>query len=267
MKHRILVGFLPLLAAAKAFAFLGFGDVVVVASNPAQELLWASEELPKWIEMINKTEQQVQRTKEMVSVVGHPEEFASRIMASTKPVLDLAREASRLKSATEMVNDARLQWETSAASDVSGPATLNVPQTIEILGEVVQRDRERYLDLASEKSLRNRLGEALKKQQTLDAAELALQEKTLVQLGGATTQAEIALHQANITASKQRMELASARTKQAEVELDNFIGEQELEKRKKDEMRIEGAEKLSAKLSDYAANAVAAGSQLLDYHN
>ena len=76
-----------LIFAVKASAVMGLGDVVIVASNPAQEMLWASEELPKWMEMISKAEQQVKQTQEMINVVGHAKDFAGQIVNAAKPVM------------------------------------------------------------------------------------------------------------------------------------------------------------------------------------
>ncbi|HEU5081393.1 MAG TPA: hypothetical protein VFT72_19430 [Opitutaceae bacterium] len=253
------------LAATKAFAFMGVGDVVIVASNPAQEMLWASEELPKWMEMISKAEQQVKQTQEMVNVVGHAKDFAGNIVNTAKPALSLVKEASTLKRGQDVLDLTRSTWKLASktSADVSSDV-LTVPEKVTVFGNEVARDRDRYVGLASEKAMRGRVKQALENQHKVDVTELELQEQTLQQLSAATTQSEIALLQATLAASKQRMDFAAAQTKQAQDELQNLTDDQALEKRKDAELESEKAQKVTSELYARAQRAADVGLEILE---
>src|SRR5450432_755961 len=85
MKHKLLALGAVLASAGKVFAVLGIGDGVIVASNPAQELMWAANELPKWLEMIEKAKEQVNRAQETIDLIGHPEKFAGKLIDASAP--------------------------------------------------------------------------------------------------------------------------------------------------------------------------------------
>ena len=243
-----------MLGATRAFAVFGVGDVVIVASNPAQELLWAANELPKWMELIGQTQEQVNKAQEMIDLIGNPEEFASRIISASSPALAITAEANQLKSREAVLDFTRSSWTLYNAARQSGGDVLKVGQSYKVFGEDVTRDREKYLRLAMEKSLSARVLEASKKKQEVDAAELKLQEQTLRQLGGAKTETEIATHQATIAASRQRMEIAASRVAQAQGELAVFRGDMMLER----ERELEEAREWSGSVVKRAAQAVEA---------
>lgn len=247
-KWVILTGLIA--TAGKAFAVLGVGDVVIVASNPAQELLWASEELPKWIEMIDKAKQQVAKAQEMVDVVGHPEKFAGQLLEANTPALALTRAANTIRSGKEVVDFTERSWAMFKKDAQAPSGTLQVKETFEVFGDTVARDAKRYLPMAKEKALRARLEEVLKKKQDVDAQELDYQEAALRALGSAKTQAEIAFHQAGLAASKQRMDIVASRVKQAEAELQTFMGDAALEGRKTVETEKEQAEVTLAEIRE-----------------
>lgn len=219
-------------SASKALAIMGMGDVVIVASNPAQELLWASEELPKWIEMIDKAKQQVDRAQELIDVAGHPEKFANQLLQANTPALKATQLANAIQSGRDVVDFTERSWTLFKKDARELGDALRVEQTFEVLGKTVSRDANRYLPLAKEKALRTRLNEVLKSKHDVDTQELQYQEAALRALGAASTQAEIAFHQAGLAASKQRMDAIGDRVKQAEAELQSFMGDVVLESRK-----------------------------------
>ncbi len=242
MKSRLFVLGFGIVTAAKAFAVMGIGDVVIVASNPAQEMLWAAKELPKWIEMIDQAKEQVNKTKEMVDLIGHPEQMVGKMLTSSAPGVALALKANDLKPSSDVVDFARSSWQLYKSSDRAVKGVLSVEKEYEVFGEKMTRDPLRYLIMVSEKALRARLQEALDKKQEVDKFELSFQERALSTLSGTKSQTDIDLHQFGLNASKQRMELAAARVKQAETELQAYLGDADLEVRKKLETSLEEAE-------------------------
>ena len=228
-----------LLGGFTAHAFMGVGDVVIVASDPAQEMLWSSEELPQWLNMIQKAETQVQQAKEMVSIAGHPKDFAKQIVNDAQPALSLTMDANALKTSDEILNFARSSWSLYKSSPQKAKGTLDVSDNYQSFGESVSRDRSLYTDMAGEKALRSRLDDAIAKKRDVDTQELAYQTHALNALSVASTQSEVALHQAGLEASRQRMEIAASRVQQAEGELNTYLGDNQLEAHKTQQMQLE----------------------------
>jgi Xaa-Pro aminopeptidase len=231
------------LGEARALAVMGVGDVVIVASNPAQEAMWQANELPKWVELIGQAEQQVNKAREMVDIVGHPEQFASQALEGSAAALDVSHELNALPTSGQVVDFTKSSWNLYHGAQALDRSVLAVPDQVQVLGETVSRDRSRYVSLASEKALRARLSDALEKQKISDERELALQERTLDALRNSKSQSEIALHQTALAASRQRMEIAAARVKQADAELRAFMGDAALEKQNTTEQSTEASEK------------------------
>lgn len=229
------------LSAARAFAVFGVGDVVIVASNPAQELLWAAKELPKWVELIGTTQQQVNKAQEMVNLIGDPKAFAQNIVSEATPNISLVEEANQLKARAAVLDFTRTNWAFDAPLRKDSEGDLSVARTFTVLGQEVTRDREKYLRLAGEKALQGRLQEAIDRKQTVDKKELALQQATLTKLKAASTHTEIAMHQASLAASAQRMQMAAARVTQAQAELDVYRSNLALEQKKEREQAWEWA--------------------------
>lgn len=227
------VGLATACVVSKTWAVFGVGDVVIVASNPAQEMLWAAEELPKWLEMIDQAKQQVNRAQQMIDLVGHPEQIAGQALQNWAPALEATQAANALKSTAETLDFTKQSWNLYKGLEQQAKDVLSVGESFEVFGEKVLRDRERYLPLAKEKALRARLDDALKKKQEIDSLELEFQQRTATALKAARTQTEIALHQASLVASKQRMEAIAARVVQAESELKTYVDDQALEMKKK----------------------------------
>lgn len=245
---KILLSVLALVAGTSARAVFGVGDVVIVAADPAHELMWASEELPKWIEMIGKAETQVQHGQEMINIVGHPKDFAQQLVNEAKPGFALTLDANSLTASTHVLDFTRASWTLYKTSPKNSPSVLDVPESYQVLGNTVMRDRTAYVDMASEKALRGRLSDAIVKKNSVDAQELTYQQRTLTALGAAQTQSEIELHQAGLSASNQRMQIAGARVDQAQGELNAFMGDNQLEQRKQTQLQTEQ----SAKFVDLA---------------
>ena len=242
MKNKLVTLGISFALAGKVFAVFGVGDVVIVASNPAQELLWAAEELPKWLEMIDNAKQQVNRAQETIDLIGHPEKFAGKLLEASAPALAATKAANAIKSSAEIVDFTEKSWTLFKGDGQQLAHTLKVDQTYEVFGQTITRDAKRYLKMAKEKALRGRLEDILKKKHEVDGQELDYQEATLSTIRGAKAQTEIALHQAGLAASKQRMDILASRVNQAEAELQTFVGDVELEARKDGERSQEQAE-------------------------
>jgi hypothetical protein len=259
MKYPILAAIAASTLATPAFALFGVGDVVIVASNPAQEMLWATKELPKWIEMINKAQDQVNKAQEMINLVGNPQQFAGKIISSAVPAYTLTDDAVKLASRKAFLDFTRSSWTLYNSSKRLHDSALQVPETYQAFGREVKRDKERYMRLAMEKALYARVQEAVEKKHAVDKKELEFQKDTMAKLQGATTQTEISLHQAALAASRQRMELASARVHQAEQELKVFKGEVELDQSSKREAAKEWAENVVEEAVGEVAKAMERG--------
>jgi len=220
-------------------AVLGVGDVVIVASDPAQEMLWASEELPQWLNMIQKAETQIQEAKEIINIAGHPKDFAQQIVNDAEPALSLTVDANSLKASSDVIDFARSSWSLYKAVPKTLKGNLDVPESFQVFNETVSRDRTLYTAMAGEKALRSRLDDAIAKKRDVDTQELAYQQHALAALSAASTQSEVALHQAGLAASQQRMEIAAARVQQAEGELNSYLGDTKLENHKTQQMQAE----------------------------
>jgi|GEM_PF-2745870 len=259
MKNKWLAAGLILASAGKALAIMGVGDVVIVASNPAQELLWATNELPKWIEMIDKAKQQVNRAQETIDIIGHPEKFAGKLVEASRPALEMTKLGNAMQSSEALVDFTEKSWTLFKGTGQQLAHTLKVDESYQVFGKTMRRDTKRYVAMAKEKALRGRLEDILKKKQEVDRQELDYQESALSAIRGATTQTEIALHQAGLAASKQRMDILTARVKQAETELQAFVGDAALEARKETETSLEQAEaaldEMRARANDAVQNA------------
>ena len=256
----IISGCLAIGATFTARAFMGVGDVVIVASDPAQEMLWSSEELPQWLNMIQKAETQVQQAKEIINIAGHPKDFAQQIVNDAKPALSLTLDANSMKTSSELIDFAQSSWSLYKSVPKNLKGNLDVPETFQVFDETVSRDKTLYTAMASEKALRSRLDDAIAKKREVDAQELAYQQHTLAALSAASTQSEVALHQAGLAASRQRMEIAAARVQQAEGELNSYLGETQLEAHKTQQMQTEeGQHFIDAALARAKAAAAAPG--------
>lgn len=255
MNRNILAAGLLLASAGKALAVFGVGDVVIVASNPAQELLWAANELPKWLEMIDKAKQQVNRAQETIDIIGHPEKFAGKLVDASRPMLEATKLGSAIKSSEEIMDFTEKSWGLFKDSGQQLAHTLKVDENYQVFGQTMKRDTKRYIKMAKEKALRGRLEDILKKKHDVDSQELDYQESALAAIRGASTQTEIALHQAGLAASKQRMDILASRVKQAEAELQTYMGDAELDLRKEGEM---GQEQTEAALEEIRTRANAA---------
>lgn len=256
MKRNTWIAGLLLASAGKALAVFGVGDVVIVASNPAQELMWAANELPKWLEMIDKAKQQVSRAQETIDIIGHPEKFAGKLVDASRPLMEATKLGNALKSSEEVIDFTEKSWSLYKDSGQQLAHALKVDETYQVFGQTVKRDTKRYLKMAKEKALRGRLEDMLKKKHDVDSQELDYQESALAAIRGASTQTEIALHQAGLAASKQRMEILASRVKQAEAELQTFMGDVELDVRKEVEMGQEQAEAALQEVRTRADSAV-----------
>lgn len=232
MKKNLLSLTICAATATNAFAFLGAGDVVIVASNPAQELLWASKELPKWLEMIDTAKKQVDQAQEMIDLVGNPEKFAAKLIDTAEPLIAATKAANAIQSSAEVLEFAERSWKLYKGAEKVGKDVLAVGQDFQVMGETIKRNPLRYLDMVKEKALRTRVKEVVKLKQENDAKELDYQEAMVDALRRATTQTEIAFHQAALAASKQRMDLLAARVAQAETELQTYMGDAVLERKK-----------------------------------
>jgi len=228
-----------MLSAFNAYGIMGVGDVVIVAADPAHEMLWASEELPQWLNMIQKAEAQVQQTREIINIAGHPKDFAQQIVSEAKPALSLVVDANTLRASTEVIDFARSSWKLYKTTPKNLKGNLDVPDSFQVFGDTVNRDKSLYTDMAGEKALRARLDDAISKKRDVDTQELAYQQRTLDALSAASTQSEVALHQAGLAASRQRMEIAAARVQQAEGELNSYVGNTQLEAHKNQQMQTE----------------------------
>lgn len=256
MKNKLIILSVLVASASKVFAVFGVGDLVIVASNPAQELLWASEELPKWIEMINQAKEQVNRAQEAIDIIGHPDKIAGKLLETSLPALEATKAANAIKSSAELLDFTEKSWTLFKGQSQQLVHSLKVDPTFDVFGQTMNRDAKRYLKMAQEKALRGRLEEVLKKKHDIDAQELDYQETTLAALRTAKTETELALHQAGLSASKQRMDILSSRVKQAEAELQTFVGDAELEVRKDSELGQEQAEAAIDEMRTRAADAV-----------
>jgi hypothetical protein len=261
MKKGMIVGVLISLVVAvrPAMAVFGVGDVVIVASNPAQEMLWASEELPKWIEMIKTTQQQVNKAQELVNIVGNPKEFAGQIISASAPMLALTEDANQLAARKAVVDFTRSSWTLYNSTKQLTEDVLNVDENYKVFGREVKRDREKYVRLATEKALQVRLQEAIQKKHEVDKRELALQQETLQAIKASTSQTQIAVLNSMLTASQQRMQIAAARVTQAQSELDVFKGNLALEQAKEHEQAKEWAGQVVDTAVKEAEKAMCAG--------
>ncbi len=247
------------LFSVRCLAVLGMGDVVIVASNPAQELLWASSELPKWIELIGKTQEQIRQAEKLVDRVGDPTRFAAEFVETSAPAVSATRRALALSSQESVRGWAKEAWRFSSAHAAGDEKTLAVAATFKALGREEQRERGRYVELATKKALADRVAEAISRKREVDEAEFAFQEGTLLRLKAASTETEITTHQANLAASEQRVGLAAARVDQAQRELDLFAQEKQVEAERRRAQSDEWAAAVLSRSADAARLAARAG--------
>lgn len=247
------------LFSGRCFAVLGMGDVVIVASNPAQELLWATSELPKWVELIGKTQEQIRQAEKLVDRVGDPTRFAAEFVDASAPAVSAARRALALPTEKSVRGWAKEAWHFSTPHAARDDQALAVAATFKALGREEQRERSRYVELAAQKALAGRVTEAIARKREVDEAEFAFQEETLLRLKAASTETEITTHQANLAASEQRVGLAAARVEQAQRELDLFAQERRVEAERRRAQSDEWATAVLTRSVDAARQAARAG--------
>ena len=264
MNKLIISGLLAFFPIAPAYALFGVGDVVIVASNPAQEMLWAAKELPKWIEMIDKAQEQVNKAQQMINIVGNPEQFATGIIAESLPNFSITEDANQLQAREALLDFTRASWTLHNSTGKLKKGALKVDEKYKAFGRTLKRDRDKYVLLAMEKALHARVQEAAEKKHEVDKKELAFQQQTMGRLAAAGTQTEITLHQAAIAASQQRMELAEARFTQAQEELRVFKGEVEIDQSKRVMEAREWADAVMSEARNIADKARMAGGGQVD---
>jgi len=242
-----------------------FGQLAVaIAADPMAEIRWVAGELPQWIQTITLAKQQIDNAREMISLVGHPEKIAGTVMSQIGAVLPESLVAEAMPTVTNALALSEAGFELRKSAKALKKDVFAVPEKYKVFGKDFNRNRTRYVEMALENSLRLRVSKAVENKSAVDKKEFAFQQQTLTKLGSATTQTEIELHQANLTASKQRMDLAAERVKQAETELTAFTKQLDLADRSKIEQELEEAETVSAELKKCAENTVKIGGNLID---
>lgn len=232
---------------------------VAVVAEPAHDIWWAATELPKWIQMIENTEEQIRKAQAMIDMVGHPKDLASSVLADVAPTLGATEGSAAMSTFDNVLDLTHAGWSLYHSAADLRRDVLAVPENYSVFGHDLVRNRDRYLKMATEKALRGRLQDAIEKKREVDKKEFAYQRTTLERLRSVETQSEMELLQANLTASKQRMDLADARVKQAESELQAFKGDSELEERRDVEMKKEEAEAALKGFIDRSTNATLVG--------
>jgi hypothetical protein len=257
---QFIIAGLVVIAPGKMFGILP----VTIAADPMAEIRWLSGELPQWIKSITLAKQQIDHTREMINLVGHPEKIAGVVMGQIGAVLPESLIADAMPTVTNALALSEAGFELRKSAKALKKDVFDVPERYKVFGKDFVRNRTRYVEMALEHSLRLRVSKAVEDKRAVDKKEFAFQQQTLARLGSASTQTEIELHQANLTASKQRMDLAAERVKQAETELTAFTKQIELADRGKIEQELEMAETVSAELKKCAENTVNVGGELID---
>ena len=242
-----------------------FGQLAVaIAADPWAEVRWLSGELPQWIQSITLAKQQIDNAREMISLVGHPEKIAGMVMNEVGSVLPESFMADAMPAVTEVLAVSEAGFELRKSAKALKKDVLDVPANYKVFGKTFNRNRTRYVEMALENALRLRMTKAVESKRAVDKKEFEFQQQTLTKLRTASTQTEIELHQANLTASKQRMDFAAERVKQAEAELTAFTKQIELTDRKKIEQDVEESETMITELKKCADDTVEVGGDLID---
>jgi len=241
-----------------------FGQLAVaIAADPMAEIRWLSGELPQWIQTITLAKQQIDNAREMISLVGHPEKIAGVVMNQVGSVLPESFVADAMPTVTNALALSEAGFELRKSAKALRKDVFDVPANYKVFGKNFNRNRTRYVEMALENSLRLRVSKAAEDKRAVDKKEFAFQQQTLTKLGTASTQTEIELHQANLTASKQRMDLAGERVKQAETELTAFTKQLDLADRKVVEQEVEEAETVRTELKKCADDTIKIGGELI----
>src|ERR1035437_5403661 len=151
----------------------------------------------------------------MISLVGHPEKIAGMVMSEVGSVLPESFVADAMPTVTNALALSEAGFELRKSAKALKKDVFDVPANYKVFGKNFNRNRTRYVEMALENALRLRVSKAAEDKRPVDKKEFAFQQQTLTKLGTASTQTEIELHQANLTASKQRMDLAGERDRKS----------------------------------------------------
>lgn len=235
------IGLCMALVTPRAVALGGVGDTTVIVDDLTDMWKWPRE-LEQWTQMIQNTRDQVAKADALIQLVGDPDKMVHELVDSVPALLKPVDDAIGLQTRKDAL---RFSQEVFALGKV-GIKTYNdankVGAAYEAFGEKVKRDPKRYAHLEAQEAMYARYKNAVENAETVEKSEMAVQKKALEKLSHAHSESDVAVVNATIAASKQRLDLAQQKALQAKAELDAFRGQLVAEETLKKEADREWAE-------------------------
>lgn len=231
---------ITLSAVPRVLGVMGVADTTIIAGDMTDMWKWPRE-LAQWTSLIQSTREQVQKADRLIALAGDPQQFVNEFVESVPELMAPIDDAIGLETRQEALRFSRELYSLGSVAVQTYDDAKKVGPRYEAFGETVRRDPSRYARYVFEEALNARYKKAVENVERVEKKEMALMEKYLRQLKTAHTASEIALVDAAMTASKQRLEVVQQKAAQAKAELEAFHGELLVEDARKDEADREWA--------------------------
>lgn len=246
-------------------AVAGLADTVIILEDLTDLWKWPRE-YTQWQQVIRNTATQISRTNELIKqsdkliarsdevirLLGETQNAVNRTIGSVPDILKPAEQALALESEKHAVQSGKnLFGPGSKSVKVYNPVN-QVGATYEAAGKTFKRDTGRYSHFAAQEALYARYRTAGTMWDSVAEKELGVQRAAMQRLKQAKTDAEVAVFEATIAASKQRQDLAHQKTVQAKADLDAFRDQLRVEENRKAEADREWAQEVVTRMREKA---------------
>lgn len=251
---RLLVALLLSIVGPRVFGIGGFGDTVIVAGDLTDNIKWPRE-LAQWQQEIENTSEAIQKADEMIQIVGDPQNAVKAFINSVPDLMAPVEQAIGLKTREEALRTANDLFFLKSVAVQTYKDANKVSDRFEAFGKTVNRDRTRYAHYILQEAMNARYEEAVRNADAVAKEEMARQAEAMSALQSETDQARIEVFKGMIAASKERLDLAQEKAKQAKAELDAFRGQLGVEDQRKAEADREWAQTIVEQMRQKALDA------------
>jgi hypothetical protein len=242
------------LTPTRTYAVAGVADSTIIIGDLTDEIKWPRE-LAQWESVIRNTANQIQKTDELIKLVGNPKAMMDQFVGAVPDLLQPLEDTISLETRQEALATAnQLYHLKSVAVQTYKDANKVGDEYTTFLGPI-KRDPARYAHYVLQEAMNARYKKAVENAEAVEKSETAVQKQALERLKTASTQMEVSMLNAVIAASKQRVDLAHAKAQQVKGELDAFRGQLVVEDQKKQEADREWAQGVVTDLRKRALDA------------
>jgi hypothetical protein len=236
---------------SRASAIGGVGDTTIIAGDLTDSWKWPRE-LEQWTLLMQNAREQIQKSDRLIQLAGDPQQLTQQLIESVPALMAPIDNALGLQTRLDALKFSRELYSLGSVAVQTYDDTKKVEPNYRAFGETVKRDPKRYARFVFQEGMNARYKQAVDNAETVEKAEMSVQKKALQDLAKAHTATEIAVLNAVITASKERLDLAHEKAGQAKAELDALRGQLLVEDARKDEADREWAQAVIVRMREKA---------------